>query len=65
MAIKQVPPTISPSTEKYAPTTALLCPANVFGLNPSRGSRVKSLAVMSLEVVIKHLTKIYIELELE
>lgn len=51
-----VQPTVSPSTEKYAPITALLCPANVFGLNPSRGSNVKSLAVMSFEVVMKHLT---------
>ena len=35
--------------------TAPLCPANVFGLYPSRGSRVNNRAVISREVVMKHL----------
>ena len=40
---------------KYALSTAYLCPANVFGRKPSSGSNVYSRAVMSLDVVMKHL----------
>jgi hypothetical protein len=44
-----------PLAEKYAPTTASLWPANVFGRNPSKGSRVNNRAVMSRDVVMKQL----------
>lgn len=47
--------TVFASLEKYACKTASLCPANVFGRKPSKGSKVNSRAVMSREVVIKHL----------
>lgn len=50
--------TVFPSAEKYAPSTASLCPANVFGRKPSTGFKVNSRAVISREVVMKHLSKV-------
>jgi hypothetical protein len=41
--------------EKQALSTALLCPANVLGRKSSSGSNVYNRAVMSLDVVMKHL----------
>ena len=48
-------PTYLPLAEKYAPTTASRCPAKFFGRKSSRGSKVNSLAVISRDVVKKHL----------
>jgi hypothetical protein len=50
--------TVVLSDEKYALSTASLWPVKVFGRNPSTGSNVKRRAVMSREVVMKHLEKI-------
>lgn len=47
--------TLFSSSLKNAPTNASRCPAKVFGLYPSSGCSVYSLAVMSLEAVMKYL----------
>jgi hypothetical protein len=47
--------TVLSSSEKKALRTMSRWPENDFGMNPSRGSRVYSLAVMSLDVVMKYL----------
>lgn len=43
------------SFEKYALITTSLCPANVFGRNPFTGFNVNKRAVISRDVVMKHL----------
>lgn len=48
--------TVFSSSENQAPRMTSLCPANDLALNPSTGSRVYSLAVMSREVVKKYLS---------